>query len=294
MEAFIVDAFTETQFEGNRAGVVLDAGRMTARQMQSVAAEINASETAFLRNVDGNVYKIEYFTPTTAIDFCGHATVALFHMIAASGAISVTEGGAELLADTKAGLFEVTVTKQGERYFVQLAHDQPAQFAELDENTTVSDVCSALKITDDSLDDSFPVKFGKTANWHLFVPVRSQSILDAISYDSDLLSAILSGAKAITAHVFCQSGDTYYVRNFGPHVGIVEDPATGSAAGAFGAYLIAEKLLPAENCRLKIIQGEAMGRPSQIDLQICCIDGVLRSVNVIGTAVASFKMSLLG
>lgn len=86
MQVTIVDAFTQRPGAGNRAGVVLDAAGLSVESMQRIAAAVGASETAFLLSgPDGQGVRLRYFTPTDEIDFCGHATVATFHLLAERG-----------------------------------------------------------------------------------------------------------------------------------------------------------------------------------------------------------------
>ena len=82
METYLVDAFTDTRFSGNPAGVVLDADQLTNEERQQIANELNASETAFVGRSNVADYHVAFFTPATEVDFCGHATIALFHTLA--------------------------------------------------------------------------------------------------------------------------------------------------------------------------------------------------------------------
>lgn len=236
-------------------------------------------------------YFLEYFTPATEVDFCGHATVALFHTLASTGMLKIDGGQFEGIANTRAGRFKVVVTKGDESFKVKLTHDQKPQFKKLEERSR--EIAEALKIGLESLSARFPLRLAKTANWHLVVGLKSKDVLDGINYDAQKLSQLLSEFGAITAHVFCEQADDsgkYFVRNFGPSVGIPEDPATGSAAGAFGAYLFCEGLLRKDQNHLMLVQGEAMKRPSSIELEIIREGDKLMAVEVVGTAVQSFTL----
>lgn len=112
MYAYLVDSFTDKRFEGNPAGVVLDADRLTAAQKQQIAAEIHASETAFVSKSNKADLKVEFFTPTTQVDFCGHATLATFYMLAESGKVKLGNGPLTLTQETRAGILPVAISKR--------------------------------------------------------------------------------------------------------------------------------------------------------------------------------------
>jgi len=145
-----------------------------------------------------------------------------------------------------------------------------------------------LKIDAAQLDTRYPIAKSNTGNWHAMIGVNSRDVLNSIEYDAGLLSQILIRAGCVTAHVFsadAANSMTYHARNFCPHIGIPEDPATGSAAGAFIGYLAAHKLLEGDS--IVILQGAQMGRPSKI---IASFDPEKQQPVVRGHAVASFVL----
>jgi trans-2,3-dihydro-3-hydroxyanthranilate isomerase len=289
MFAYLIDAFTDKRFEGNPAGVVLDADSLTKEEKQKIASEIHASETAFVSKSTVADYKVEFFTPITEVDFCGHNTIAAFWLLAQTGKLKIKSGSAEVTQETRAGILPVSIESKSGRMYVTMKQRLP-QFASspADANT----VARALNLASEDLDSGLPIKLSNTGNWSLMVPVKSAKILDGIQYDASALSTILSGCKAITANVFCRSEDGIYrVRNFCPTVGIPEDPATGSAAGAFAAYLANEGVLGNGSNRIQIRQGEAMGRPSDIAAYVHVENRSVTDVRVSGTATFSFLLS---
>lgn len=286
MSIFLVDAFTDVRFAGNRAGVVLDSEHYSKDLKQKIAAELNASETVFARQIGPNVFDAEYFTPTTEIDFCGHATIALFHTLAKYDKVSINNASVK----TKAGTFPIAVSKGSSDDITVTMRQINSQFAP--PPCTSKEVVEALRLPEDALDPRFPVGLAKTGNWHLIVGLRNRSYLDQIEYDSNALSKILQNANAVTAHVFCSGEEgVFQVRNFGPTIGIPEDPATGSAAGAFAAYLVHEGLIGDGEHTVKLIQGEKMGRISNINLRFACKNRTLEYVEISGSATISFQLS---
>lgn len=286
MSIFLVDAFTVTRFAGNRAGVVFDADDYSRDLKQKIAAELNASETVFARRVSSNEFYAEYFTPTTEIDFCGHATIALFHTLAKHEKVDSNE---RVVVNTKAGNFPIVLAGKSNGDITVTMRQSSSHFAP--PPCTASDVAAALRLPEEALDHRFPIGLAKTGNWHLIIGLKNRSFLDQIDYDSNSLSEILSRAQAVTAHVFCADEDgVFHARNFGPTIGIPEDPATGSAAGAFAAYLVHEGLIGDGEHTVKIVQGEKMGRISHISLKIACTDRTLHYVEITGSATISFQL----
>jgi trans-2,3-dihydro-3-hydroxyanthranilate isomerase len=288
MLAYLVDAFTTNRFEGNPAGVILDADYLSREEKQKIAAEIRTSETAFVSRSELADFKIKFFTATSEVDYSGHATLAAFWLLCETGKINFVGRKATLAQETRAGIFPVTLSRRDGRIHVTMTQRLP-QF--ITPKVTPKEVARALNIDVSELEPSFPIRLANTANWHLLIGVKSAQCLNNIKYDCAHLSAILSEYKALTAHVFCpEESGVYRARNFCPTWGVLEDPATGSAAGAFGAYLASQDLLDDGLNEVRIIQGEAMGRLSQMVALIKTADRSVTEVRVSGTAVLSFMM----
>lgn len=290
MRAFLVDAFTEVRFEGNSAGVVLDGERFSTAEKQKIAAEIKASETAFVSKSDIADWRVEFFTPTSQIDFCGHATVATFHILAAEGLLTFSNGTAHSSEETLAGVVPMVVNQSNEGRFSIEMLQRKLQLSEL--ACTPDEIASALKIERQMLWDKYPLAMSNTGNWHAMIGVDSLDALNSIEYDVGLLSGLLLQNGCATAHVFCEDENVhqapiqvYHARNFCPHIGIPEDPATGAAAGAFCGFLSAHKLIVGKEQTIQIIQGEKMGRPSKI---MVSFDPEEQRALVRGHAVTSF------
>ncbi|MBX9949988.1 MAG: PhzF family phenazine biosynthesis isomerase [Candidatus Obscuribacterales bacterium] len=282
MKAYMVDAFTTNRFEGNRAGVVLEADQLSAKERQQLAYEIGASETAFVSHSKNADFNVEFYTPKSQIDFCGHATIATFYMMAELGKLNIDSGICNITQETKAGILPVAIEKKNGRTFVTMTQRAP-EFRSPQVST--KEVAHALNIQEVDLHQTLPLGLSNTGNWHLMVPVQSKHTLDGISYDAERLSKILTNCGAATAHVFfADSPKLFYARNFCPTIGIPEDPATGAAAGAFGAYLTHNGYLSEKLNEFEIVQGEAMGKKSSIFVRIRMHEGEIDLVQVAGTA----------
>lgn len=271
IDIYHVDAFTSRPFTGNAAGVVPDARGLTEPEMQNIAREMNLSETAFLmptQNEDAD-YKIRYFTPASEIDFCGHATIGTVWLMATK--YGWGEKADRLVLDTNIGLVPVE-WKQGENPLSAVVMTQIApQVKEVDLSS--EEVAGLLGIDANDLDSRYPVRLGYTGNWHLIVPVSSRAAIDGARPDQERLGELNLAQGAVTTHLFTfdSEGMEYdlYTRDFGPAVGIPEDPVTGSANGALAGYLMLEGILDGKaSHQITIAQGDVMGRPGRLYVSI--------------------------
>ena len=265
-------AFTDEPTQGNPAGIVLGE-RVDGTEMQSIAAEIGYSETAFFVNTCGNDYDVRYFSPLAEVAFCGHATIA--------GAVALADHGAtgNLRFSTPAGLITVDVVRRGGRSFATLS-SVPTR-SEAAEVAAVNEVLKALDWSVDDLDQRFPPHVAFAGNEHLVLAAATRDRLAHLDYSFDDLKLMMEREGWTTIQlVWRESSSVFHSRNPFPVGGVVEDPATGAAAAALGGYLkeIGEITAPQE---ITITQGEDMGRRSTILLSV---DPEVTSVVISGTA----------
>ena len=286
-------AFTDNPEGGNPAGVVLDATGLSVADMQSIAADVGYSETAFLtaRADKHDEFDVAYFTPVAEVDFCGHATiasgVALAEAASAGGERDDTDDYGDATSrhysfHTKAGVIAVDVLLTPVGYAATLT-SPPTSVAQIDD-AVMDELLDALDWHWEDLDERFPPAVGWSGNWHPVLVAGSRTRLRRLDYDYDLLAELSQREGWTTIQlVFPDDNDslmrTWYSRNPGPGVGIDEDPATGSAAVAFGAYLVSTGTA-APGDVFTILQGDDMGRPSALLLTVG--NGAMR---VTGTAV---------
>lgn len=257
MRFYIVDAFTDSPFGGNPAGVMLlDRGTdfPSDEQMRLVAAKLRYSETAFARQDGATAFTTRYFTPTGEIDLCGHATIATFGTLHHEG---IVPNGTICHNHTLAGTLEVSV---GDTVLMQMA--QPV----------VSDVhvdverLHRIMAGDAALQwPEWPAEIVSTGLPDIMMPVVSVDALHGLKPDMDALSALSSELGVTGVHAFAIAGDDYtaHVRNFGPLYGIPEESATGTANAALTHYLLRHRLIDG-GAMCRFLQGEAMGRPSVV------------------------------
>ncbi|GAB3834304.1 PhzF family phenazine biosynthesis isomerase [Kribbella italica] len=268
-------AFTTDPAGGNPAGVVLDAADLSDDAMQAIAADLGYSESAFLTHgpegADG-VVPIRYFSPQAEVPFCGHATVAT--------AVALAEqiGPGEVTFSTPAGLVPVVVEQGEDGLRATLTSVEPSVEAVGD----VADVLDILGWKDEELDPELPPYVAYAGARHLVLAVSTRERLADLDYDFDRLLAYMLERDLTTLQlVWRESATVFHVRNPFPVGGVVEDPATGAAAAAFGAYLRELGLVKAP-VTLLLRQGDDLGRPSRIEVELR--DGDTR-VRVSGNAV---------
>ena len=264
--ALLVDAFTADPLTGNAAGVVPDAEGLSADRMEAVAAELSVSETAFVLPSDDADRRLRYFSPTQEVDLCGHATVAAHAHLHESGAIDPGEHTVE----TDVGVLDVTVDADGAVWLTQTAPDVERVGVDYDR------VGDALGIDPAALRDvgaDLPVAVASTGLPFLLVPVNFFEHLSGADPDPSAVEALSDeyGAAGVYAFTFdaLAADATLHARAFAPSLGIPEDPVTGTAAGACGAYLRAvgafDGELPEE---LIFEQGHFLDRPGRVRVRV--------------------------
>lgn len=260
-------AFSTDPEGGNRAGVVLDAAGLSDSDMLAIAAELGYSESAFLtappeglEGEAGRTFTIRFFSPKAEVSFCGHATVAT--------AIALGEriGTGDLVFATPAGTVPVTVSEEDGVVRATLTTVEPHT-----EDVTDADLAEALAALDwpaADLDPALPPRIAFAGARHLVLGAATRERLADLAYDFDRLEALMRRLDLTTVQlVWRESADVFHVRDPFPVGGVVEDPATGAAAGAFGAYA-RELGLVAEASVLTLHQGADMGRPGTLTVEL--------------------------
>ena len=282
-QMYIADAFTTEKFGGNPAGVVLlkeNEDFPSDEVMRKTAAELRYSETAFIRpmaeselkeilaemtfeegcpsasDIDGG-FQIRYFTPADEVDLCGHATIASYRCLTDAG---LCETGGTYLNRALAG--DLFIDVAGDQVLMDMARPQhistmraPEELQELYEVMGI-DYCDI---------GMFP-QLISTGLPDIIMPVQSRDVLAAIDPDFPALTELSRKYDVVGVHAFALApeGDkvTAYCRNFAPLYDIDEEAATGTSSGALTYYLVRSGLVKGDRCLF--VQGEKMGRPSQI------------------------------
>ncbi|TQN33360.1 PhzF family phenazine biosynthesis protein [Haloactinospora alba] len=254
-------AFTTDPAGGNPAGVVLDASGLDDARMQRIAAEVGYSETAFLTPVapDERRYRLRYFSPLAEVAFCGHATLAT------AVALAERDGTGEVAFETPAG--PVPVRTENPRAVVARLTSVPTRSRPASEEE-VRRALHALRWPAEDLDPAWPPHVAFAGNDHLVLAAGSRARLADLDYDFAELDGLMREHGWTTLQLFWQEDEhTVHARAPFPVGGVVEDPATGAAAAAFGGYLRALGKVSRPR-RVTLVQGEDMGRRSELTVEV--------------------------
>lgn len=264
----IVDVFTERPFAGNQLAVVLAADGISGEMMQSVAREMNFSETTFVLHATepDHAAKVRIFTPAIELPFAGHPTVGTAWVLWTEGLIS--GDATRFTLEENVGPVDVRLQRDGDRELVWMTHPTAMFGATIDDRALVA---SALGLSEDELVPNVPAQEVSTGNPFLFITLRDRRAVDAASSDGARLTSLFKGREPRAVFMFAvENPKKLYSRMFAPHLlGIHEDAATGSAAGPLGAYVVKYGLVP-PGATVSIVneQGTKMGRPSFLHIEL--------------------------
>ena len=266
-----IDSFTRNIFHGNPAGVVPNADGLTELQMQQIARELNNSETAFIFASNDPQYDVEvrFFTPTTEVPLCGHATIAAHYVRAIEGNMT-----GSFIQKTKAGLLPVEIIQDGDDYSIVMTQAEPF-VAEPFDVDTVRSITAALGIAIDDLRNDCPVTIASAGHSKIMVGIKDQKLLHSLHPDDAALTEISRQAGCNGYYVFTLHPEEQILvhgRMFAPAIGIKEDPVTGNANGPLGIYMvhfgICSELQHAECFDFEIVQGEAIHRDGGMKVHV--------------------------
>jgi len=256
--AYITRAFCRKSQGGNPAGVVILDGEMSPLHMQKIAAFLNFSETIFLSKKTEACYQALYYTPTSSIDFCGHASIAAFGVLHQLGLLSSQQCSLE----TQAGICAISVANP----FIFLKLPLPL----FGEYIPEDEVAISLGIDEPSITSTnLKPQIASTGLKDIMVPVINQKALLTIRPDHDRISHLSDKYGMIGMHVFAldpTSKVTAYCRNFAPRYGIPEESATGSSNGALACYLFKHNVI--EKRTMLFQQGDILNSPSDIHVRL--------------------------
>lgn len=260
-----VDAFTDTPFGGNPAGVVPDADGLSEAQMQVLAREMNLSETAFVfPGGAGYDYALRFFTPTEEVDLCGHATIAAFHLLLELDCLP--PGRETLKQKTGAGILDITLLSGGGILMRQAAPQRLQRFESSEDLAAVMG-CAPTAI-------GIPGVLAGPEIWStglpdILLPMASLEALRQLTPVMEPLAEYSRSLGVTGVHAFALSAEgQLFCRNFAPACGIPEEAATGTSNGALGACLAFHGYNGGEGLALTVRQGDWMGRPSRIQVTV--------------------------
>ena len=291
VEIWRVNAFTDTPFTGNPAGVVPQAAGLSDALMQSIATEVNdISETVFILppEAEGADLRLRFFTSTTEVDLCGHATISALFVLHWRGDINGHDETRIIRAQTRVGVLELGLTFEDGRLLYATMEQLAPEVAPA---TGARRAAEVLGVAPSAIAPQPEIACCSSGLWVCFVPFNEVAQLAQINLRRELIDQLWPenpDLVGVYAFAFIDP-QTTQGRFFSPaRYGILEDPVTGTASGALGGYLIANQQMPASGVLLAR-QGVEMGRPGWVQVR----RNANGKMSISGRAVAIIKGHVL-
>ncbi len=265
-------AFSTTPNGGNPAGLVLDAGHLDDAGMLAVAAAVGYAETAFVTEqaVEGDPRRsrVRYFSPIAEVPFCGHATIAL------AVALSERDGAGSFTFDTPVGPVVIETSGDGADITASFTAVEP-ELAAFDD-AVLAELLGLLGVGRGDLDPAYPPRIAYSGNWHPVLVLADRALFDSFGFDPEAVRHLMDvqGWAATVTVLHPVADGEFEARNLFPVGAITEDPATGAAAAAVGAYLRILGLVEPPS-RVLIHQGRHVGRPGLLTVDIPAAGGIV-------------------
>lgn len=290
-----IDSFTKEKFKGNPAGVVVNADGLNDYQMQQIARELNNSETAFLFSPDSDDCDgvIRYFTPSTEVPICGHATIAAMY----AKAIEEKLESCTLRFKTKIGILPFEISKEKEDYQIIMTQGNFELSAEFNSEIKAT-MIKALGLEQEDIDEKCPIQIASTGHSKVMIGIKSRTKLNALSPNYADLALLSTAINCNGYFVFTFDSDDAailtYGRMFAPGIGINEDPVTGNANGPLGGYLVQNKIVAFKNNLLEFNakQGEKIDRLGLIKVKVHIENEKPTLIQIKGDAVVAFRTEI--
>lgn len=281
----ILNAFVDNENGGNPAGVVLDADNLSSKNKLEIAAKIGLSETAFVSRSTSADFKLDFFTPNKQIAHCGHATVATFSYLKQLNILKNDNSSKETVDGNREIklIGSLAFMEQLSPKYVDVSHREDS-------------ILKSLGLHKSDLIQDAPIQLVNTGNSFVLIPVRNPQILKNIIPNFDVIQKISDEFDLIGFYVFTKDTDTperdASTRMFAPRYDILEEAATGMAAGPLACYLF--DVLKIKKDRFLIQQGEYMNTPSPslliVDLKI--ENNMIKSVMAGGKGILKTQINI--
>jgi trans-2,3-dihydro-3-hydroxyanthranilate isomerase len=297
-----VDVFTDQAFGGNPLAVFPDAAGLDTAQMQRIAREMNLSETSFVFPPEqaGADFKVRIFTPDAELPFAGHPVVGTQWTLAHLGRVALREPVTTVRFELGVGVRAAALHVEGGQVTRVVMDHQRPEFGAVADPDQVARLARGLGLAPEAISDTgWPVQVISTGIRQLFIPVRSRREIAALSPKQQDTAVMSRLCEELDLEQHCNEclmvlaldtldpGVQVHTRMFAPGLGVGEDPATGSASGGLGAYLVEHRAVPATppTTHLLAEQGIEMDRPSRISIEVDGVPGAITMVRVGGSVV---------
>lgn len=264
---YIVDVFGVGKYTGNQLAVFRNARGLRDREMQSIAREMNFSETTFVlsdKERQGG-FDVRIFTPKEELPFAGHPTLGTAYVILQEIVRSPVR---ELALNLKVGKIPVTAVYRAGKPDILWMRQKAPEFGAV---VGPERVCPVLGLREEDFDGRFPVEEVSTGVPFLIVPLKSREAVKRCRVSADEYEGLTKSISSKGVLVFCAEPydrqNDLNARMFAPYYGVTEDPATGSANGCLAAYLVRHRFLGTSHVSARVEQGYEIGRPSLLHLR---------------------------
>lgn len=283
---YIVDVFAEQKYAGNQLAVFMNTKTLSDTEMQTIAKEMNYSETTFISEERNNGYDVRIFTPEREVPFAGHPTLGTAFVIQKE---IVKEPIKKIILNLKVGQIPVTLMySKGTVDSLWMKQIEPEFFQTFDPDS----ISEVLSLDTKEIDDRFPIEEVSTGLPFIIVPLRSLNAVKKARIAREKYYQLIKNTKAKALLIFCpepyKQGNDLNVRVFVDYYGIPEDPATGSANGCLAGYLVKNLYFGKDHININVEQGYEIGRPSLLFLKAEKNEGRI-DVSVGGKVIAVAK-----
>lgn len=294
LQFYQADVFTDLPFGGNPVAVFPDAVGLCDEELQHIAREMNLSETVFVLppSNQATVARLRIFTPAKEIPFAGHPVLGTFYVLGTLKRVPIKEPVTVLWHECAIGMFPVELhVHQGEIFKVVMSQPRPEFLGRVEDSGELHEVAQALGLPRHQLMDvKFPVEVVSTGLPVMIVPVRTltavNSIVPNVQVINDLCGRFGANGIMVFTTVTVEELSTVHTRFFCPGLGVLEDPATGSASGALGSYLVQNGAVEVgPTTSIVAEQGYEIDRPSRIRIDVESEDDAIQEVKVGGQVV---------
>lgn len=285
-----VDVFTNSAFGGNPLAVVTNGRGVSSELMQSIARELNLSETTFVLPPEdpSNDYRVRIFTPAAELPMAGHPTVGTSFILAREHMIERGEGETTIKLEEGVGTIPVNIKfKDGQPDLIWMQQPRPTFGPRFEDAALIAEM---LSIAPEAIETRWPIEVVSCGVPFLFVPLKDLQAARSIRFRLDVCERALKDSGVTGVFVFTTEteleGSSVHSRMFAPMFGVHEDPATGGASGPLGCYLVRHQVFPAsQRAEFTSEQGIEMGRPSIIKIIIEQDAGEISRVRIGGQCV---------
>lgn len=290
-----LDVFTDRPFTGNPLAVFPEADGISGDEMQQIANEMNLSETVFVLPSDKALRGLRIFTPKQELPLAGHPVVGTWNMLARLGVVAAVENGTvEVKQELNLGVLPVEIEfRNSEPVKVTMTQGKWESSGQVTDVTGISKLATGLglELADIDVDRNLPVEVVSTGIKSIDIPICTLEALGRIRVNTSVLADAYLPHGAVGCYAFTfetkEASSFVHARFFAPNDGILEDPATGSAAGALSGYLVNHGVVKENSFMIE--QGDLMGRPSRIYADVTGGPGNVERVKIGGSSVVVAK-----